>query len=197
MTERYPVFLVNLVGHDYWLKGRCECPSPNNQHEYHLGFAHLGSPHPLGYDELPDEWVDGEGEDNVCHTCLSEIKVSGSMGYSTYDDATGTRYNCRTDPLPPGACYFLEDDYCEGPDGLSLIVVTPTGHWHVDSRASNCTLPDDKEHRCWVRHGHPSPGHPDGPLHVDKNGLTCAAGAGSIQMRDWHGFLHHGELYKA
>jgi hypothetical protein len=31
-----------------------------------------------------------------------------------------------------------------------------------------------------------------GRLHVDKNGNTCAAGAGSIITGKWHGFLHNG-----
>lgn len=74
-----------------------------------------------------------------------------------------------------------------GPDGLHLCVVCPGGHlWHIDGRASNCTLPEDNEHRCWVRHGTP----PD--LTVDKNGLTCSAGAGSIMAGDYHGFLQGG-----
>jgi len=45
-------------------------------------------------------------------------------------------------------------------------------------------------HRCWVRHGRPE----DGTLHVDKNGVTCAAGAGSIVAGNFHGFLHGGFL---
>jgi len=56
----------------------------------------------------------------------------------------------------------------------------------IDSRASNCTLPDDNVHKCWVRHG-------EAPnFTVDKNGATCAAGAGSIQTSNWHGFLRNG-----
>ena len=34
----------------------------------------------------------------------------------------------------------------------------------------------------------------DGTLHVDKNGVTCAAGAGSIALPNLHGFLHNGHL---
>lgn len=79
--------------------------------------------------------------------------------------------------------------FSRGPDGRCLVVKCPNGaEWMIDSRASNCTLPDDNEHRCWVRHGEP----PD--ITVDKNGLTCAAGAGSIQARDYHGFLRNGEF---
>ncbi|HEY2662179.1 MAG TPA: hypothetical protein VGI79_20845 [Caulobacteraceae bacterium] len=95
--------------------------------------------------------------------------------------------------LPVGAVVDAWWDGRKGADGRSLVVVTPQGDWNLDHRASNCTRPDDKVHRCWVRHGRPE----DGTLHVDKAGDTCAAGAGSIIMHGgWHGFLHHGELYR-
>lgn len=80
-----------------------------------------------------------------------------------------------------------------GPDGISVVCRTLGGsHWNIDGRASNCTKPNDHEHRCWVRHG--TVGE---RLTVDKNGLTCEAGAGSIFMgrnREWHGFLRDGKL---
>jgi len=97
--------------------------------------------------------------------------------------------------LPPGAVYFapiLADFLCphEPTCAEHLHAVCPNGrHWDVDSRASNCTLPDDAKHRCWVRHGNP---RQPSSLHVDKDGFTCAAGAGSIQAGDYHGFLAHG-----
>lgn len=81
--------------------------------------------------------------------------------------------------------------FSRGPDGLCLVVRCPDGHdWMVDSRASNCGLPDDDVHRCWVRHGDPRECH----VTVDKDGLTCAAGAGSIATGAWHGFLRDGAL---
>lgn len=71
-------------------------------------------------------------------------------------------------------------------DGRHLMAVCPNDHhWDVDSRASNCGSPDDTVHRCWVRHG-----DPPAPVHVDKAGPTCTAGAGSIVAGDYHGFLH-------
>lgn len=107
--------------------------------------------------------------------------------------------------LPVGAMFTMEHyhdipDWC-GRDGLALNVVTPGGEWHVDSQANNCTLPDDKEHRCWVRSGDPRTGY----VHVDKDSKvqrTCQAGAGSIWInkdgpRDWHGFLYRGFLIDA
>lgn len=76
-----------------------------------------------------------------------------------------------------------------GPDGRSLMVICPDGSpWHIDGRASNCTLPNDQVHKCRVRHGDPD------RLTVDKNGVTCSAGAGSIQAKYWHGFLRDGWL---
>jgi hypothetical protein len=75
-----------------------------------------------------------------------------------------------------------------GPDGRVLQCKTPGGDWIIDSRASNCTLPQDNEHRCWIRHGTP----PD--ITVDKDGNTCEAGAGSIQAGNYHGFLRAGHL---
>lgn len=72
--------------------------------------------------------------------------------------------------------------------GRHLWVQTPGGSWCIDSRASNCTLPYDYEHRCWVRHGDPP------VVTVDKHGLTCSAGAGSIQCGSYHGFLQNGRL---
>jgi hypothetical protein len=76
------------------------------------------------------------------------------------------------------------------PDGLYLMVILPNGrHWAVDSEASNCTRKGEP-HQCWVRHGNPR----DCQLTVDKNGDTCAAGAGSIQAGDYHGFLRDGVL---
>lgn len=107
----------------------------------------------------------------------------------------------------PGAVYSWDHDYrCDWDNcsGTHVTVVLPTGDtWSPDSRASNCGRPDDRTHRCWVRHGEL------GNLTVDKNGDTCPAGAGSIQAYEskvtvdgveqvlrqaWHGFLRDGVL---
>lgn len=65
-----------------------------------------------------------------------------------------------------------------------------THAWDINGRASNCGRPDDRTHRCWVRHGDPP------NITIDKDGDTCSAGAGSIQMGDYHGFLRDGKLVK-
>jgi hypothetical protein len=81
-----------------------------------------------------------------------------------------------------GAC---EWDNC---NGTHWTLILPNGHsWDMSSRASNCTMPQDRQHRCWVLHGDP-------PHSADKAGHTCAAGAGSIQSGDFHGFYRDGEI---
>ena len=95
--------------------------------------------------------------------------------------------------LPPGAMWYPRA-YKFTPDGRkkeikeALTVMTPGGIWGIDGSASNCTRKDDLLHQCWVRHGEP----PD--VTVDKNGDTCAAGAGSIMCGNYHGFLRNGFL---
>lgn len=105
-------------------------------------------------------------------------------------------YNTKSGQPEPGDVYYLdwhEPGHCpfwNNCDGRHIYSLTPNGeHWDITSRASNCTLKDDRTHRCWITHGSPE----DGTLHVDKNGTTCAAGAGSIQVTGWHGFLHNFE----
>lgn len=80
-------------------------------------------------------------------------------------------------------------------DGLHLHCVVPDEYgdhpWNIDGRAGNCDMKQDTEHRCWVRHGDP---RVPGELTVDKKGVTCRAGAGSIQTGTYHGHLIKGEL---
>jgi hypothetical protein len=92
-------------------------------------------------------------------------------------------------------------------DGRHLYVIIPCDGilhtWDVSGKAGNCTLKDEREHRCWVHHGSAEAGN----LHVDKAasnpsktggpGSTCRAGAGSIGVGDFHGFVHGGKLVKA
>lgn len=103
--------------------------------------------------------------------------------------------------MPIGAVrndeYLATRPHWQGPDGRVLVCKVPAPErsggktdWIIDSRASNCTMPEEWTHRCWVRHGKPE----DGTLHVDKNGNTCGAGGGSIVTPGWHGFLHGGVL---
>jgi hypothetical protein len=109
---------------------------------------------------------------------------------------TDTNEEMRLRDAGPGAMYdadwFHGFEGWQGPDGLSLIAILPNGvPWHIDGAANNCTDPEGARlgsHKCWVRHGIP-------PLiTVDKSGVTCAAGAGSIMSGDYHGFLRDGEF---
>lgn len=93
---------------------------------------------------------------------------------------------------PPGACWDASwmPEWWRGPDGISLVVRLPDNtDWTVDSEASNCTR-KGQPHQCWVRHGDPRECH----VTVDKQGDTCAAGAGSIASPGYHGFLIKGVL---
>jgi hypothetical protein len=76
-----------------------------------------------------------------------------------------------------------------GADGKCYVCRMPGGHeWMIDGHASNCTRREDKVHKCWCRHG-------EAPnFTVDKNGNTCSAGAGSIVVPGWHGYLRDGCL---
>lgn len=116
-----------------------------------------------------------------------EVVTTRSRGLSDAPDAPPA--------APPGAmwnAWWMPDTPAwRGPHGMSLMVRLPDGHdWLVDAEASNCTRPGDRAHKCWVRHGDPR----TGPVTVDKDGETCAAGAGSIASANYHGFLHGGVL---
>lgn len=81
------------------------------------------------------------------------------------------------------------NSYGKGGRGLHNAKLALNGHhWDIDSRASNCTKPSDTTHRCWVRTGTPP------NVTAGKSGNTCSAGAGSILVPGWHGFLTNGEL---
>jgi len=123
----------------------------------------------------------------------------------------GERFTLRD--APPGAMWdatWMQADQRTGPDGITLVVRLPNGSdWMVDGECSNCTRTQwgpkevdgkmcdkvwlGRTHYCWVRHGDPR----TGTIHVDKNGDTCSAGAGSIWIGNYHGFLHNGYLVPA
>jgi hypothetical protein len=100
----------------------------------------------------------------------------------------------------PGAMWWApwysskaKDGWMTGYDGRTLVVRLPDGRdWIVDSVASNCPIPKDRSHRCWLRQGEP----PDvtAGKKAEKGEKTCSAGAGSIQTGSWHGFLRNGWL---
>jgi hypothetical protein len=95
--------------------------------------------------------------------------------------------------LEPGCLFWVhgypENMFWDNHTGPHLHAVLPNGnHWNIDGRANNCTSPNDRLHRCWVRTGEvPN-------ITVGKGGNTCAAGAGSILSGNYHGFLINGEF---
>lgn len=132
-----------------------------------------------------------------CGYRFADSDVWQLFGWHEYSGGGQTFTLCHGE-VPVGAMYDASwmPDLWKGSDGICLVVMCPQREgdyameWMVDSRASNCTLPQDKVHKCWVRHGDPRTER----VTVDKNGVTCVAGAGSIQIGDWHGFLRDGEL---
>lgn len=210
MSERFKVFFCEPTGRSVrsmrrYSSSSADCPGMQGMHSYHNAHAPLdivehGATRSGDY--VPS-WVTKNSPEIMarpdwptkCKACdyvftpEDEFQVFAVTEYRRADTGELLAKN----NLPVGSvidAWWMERP---GPDGRCLAVETPAGQWIIDSRASNCTLKDDDVHRCWVRHGRPE----DGTLHIDKNGNTCAAGAGSIDMGGrWHGFLHHGELYR-
>lgn len=126
-------------------------------------------------------------------TCfLIEPVMVGEFIRGWQNPATGEQQPTQR-AFGPGAMWdaFWMPESWRGPDGKCLNVILPDGHeWCIDAESSNCTRKGDRTHQCWVRHGEPP------NLTVDKNGETCAAGAGSIvsPRTGWHGFLRNGTL---
>jgi hypothetical protein len=112
-------------------------------------------------------------------------------------ERTGTGERMILRDAPPGAMYnaWWNPECWKGKDGLALVVRCPDGHdWNIDAVCSNCTLPDDKAHRCWLRHGQVPNITVDKVGPADNGDTTCSAGGGSILTPKFHGFLRGGEL---
>jgi len=95
---------------------------------------------------------------------------------------------------PAGAMWWCDwmGDHWHPQLGRPFAVKLPDGtDWMPDIPAENCTMPDDhgqERHHCWIVKGElPN-------ITVSKDGPTCAAGAGSIQSANYHGFLQNGYL---
>lgn len=167
------------------------CPNSEHQsgHDYQI-------PAPDG--DLTNDWIDPNSypQENFPTHCSCGYEFTKdntwqifTIGQYISKDRPGELFSIRTPPA--GAIWratWYEDikSMC-GIDGKSYIVETPAGPWHIDGTASNCDLPD-VDHKCWCRHG-------EAPnFTIDKNGVTCSAGAGSILIRGYHGFLRDGYL---
>lgn len=177
-----------------YARGDSACP-----HGYHDASVLIGE-FPTSREVVPAPSHDDPRWPTRCDHCAYEFAENDEWEVfveSIYEGG-GQRFALRN--APPGAAWDANwhdskpgiQNMC-GPDGVRLVVVCPDGHqWMVDSRANNCTLPNDNDHYCWIRHGDPR--HPE-TLTVDKSGgRTCAAGAGSILTPGYHGFLSNGQF---
>lgn len=141
---------------------------------------------------------DGRPFPMKCDACDHVFDYAGKIERQVW---TERLYDTPSGKPEPGSAYWSDWmhnddgscpiwDNCGGPRG-HLFVILPNGdHWNAYGRAQNCTLKDDRLHRCWVLSGSLE----GGDLTASKNGLTCSAGAGSIASEGWHGFLVKGEL---
>lgn len=141
------------------------------------------------------QWSDElmSDKEHICDKCGTSFTANG--GSPTYNTDSGR-------PEPGDifwADWYPETTFWDDHKGPHLVAILPNGgRWIIDSRASNCAKPEDRNHRCWCRHGSPE----DGTIHVDTNGNWCGAGGGSIGYGtpgepDYHGFLHNGEFISA
>lgn len=139
------------------------------------------------------DWQSVDWSDKACDRCGAPVPPDDEASNGA---GTRTIWDTPSGDLEPG-CMFWNDWYPHNDkcwpagwtncDGKHLMAVTPDGHhWDIDGRASNCTMPDDTTHRCWVRSGEPP------NVTAGKAGHTCQAGAGSIATPGYHGFLRDG-----
>lgn len=158
-----------------------QCPQEHSRHvpatetDWENGFSAYRATHPV----------------TLCPECGSLEKISGMSRPAVYDTEDGDPHpgDMYWDPCDLQAAGGNGCRHWDNCAGQHLHVVLPNGFtWDIDSRASNCTLPNDRLHRCWVRTGEPP------RVTVGKSGVTCSTGAGSIQAGDYHGFLRNGQL---
>jgi hypothetical protein len=189
-TNRAAVFLRRYVyGND------AKCPRPQG---YHNAMIYLSDAEILtdgdGYWRTPEQDSPHNDPRWPTHCECGYIFTPDGADWQEFTDRlyTDGTNTYRHRELPVGAMYYADwlpkNMFWDNKTDDCLTVVTPGGQWNIDSRANNCTLPNDRLHRCWVRHGDPP------NITVDKRGLTCSAGAGSIICGSYHGFLQNGQL---
>lgn len=129
-----------------------------------------------------------------CDSCEWEFTDESSISKSAerlLELEDGSRV--RVADAPPGTMWDQGSrGFATGPDGRSLAVVLPTGPgpehvWTIDGPARNCDQ-KGRKHHCWVRTGEP----PNITVGKGKPGESCTAGAGSIAVPGYHGFLRNG-----
>jgi hypothetical protein len=187
---------------------RCFWLEPTGEIRYHLTFEEKGdcpaswdgkthrAEAPCSKEQFDDRSLRGDvAPPAACARCGYAFSAAAEWcggGSERVYRRVDTGEECSPSSAPPGAmwdAYWLKSMYAPTEDGRIIMVRCPDGSdWCIDSRASNCTMPNDKVHHCWIRHGEPP------NLTVDKAGVTCQAGAGSIMVTGYHGFLRGGEF---
>lgn len=169
-----------------------DCPTAGN-FTYHQTFVPLDV---VEGEEGTWEQI-GREDPRWQNTCACGYAFAETDQWQVFTDGvyrrTDTGEELALRDAPAGAMWYAtwlpKNMYWDNKTDDHLCVRLPDGtDWCVDSRCNNCTLPDDRLHRCWVRAGEPP------TVTVGKSGVTCAAGAGSIQSPGWHGFLVNGVL---
>lgn len=163
----------------------CQLITPASR-EWRRYFLHTepdcGAPH--GWRSVTEADAHRPSYTAPCPACGGTIEAGARMRATVWDTPDGTNQH-------PGDMFWLPCLTCpwDNCPGEHLHVILPNRRsWDIDGRASNCTMRDERTHRCWIRHG--TPPH----VTVDKAGFTCQAGAGSILLGDYHGFLREGAL---
>lgn len=174
------------------------CPAMQDGFSYHQALTRIenapGDFDSRGYLQAAPDW--SRLDPRWPAACACGYRFAHDDAWQVFQEVvyirpdTGERFEEGLRKMPPGAmwnAYWMT--HCKGSDGMALAVICPDGReWLIDGRANNCTMPQDNAHRCWVRHGTPP------NITVDKDGLTCGAGGGSIQTPGYHGFLRNGEF---
>lgn len=150
-------------------------PEDHPDHTWPKSCSHCGEPVPPSGDEFGPRKA-GETGVYLVRQVFKDRLYDSSSGRPEPGDIY------EVDRHDAGECPHWDDCH-----GVHVHAVLPNGHeWDVDSRASNCTMREDRAHRCWIRTGSLR----DGSLSVGKSGgTTCSAGGGSIAVPGWHGFL--------
>jgi hypothetical protein len=178
-----------IVAGKYW-KGRCNRSGYDVHYTPEIRVRELPTDQP--FDFLPTDYDRLVDVQLCCRYCGTEPTADDKIenlikGTPVYDTPSGE--------LEPGCLYwntwYPKGMYWDNQEGPHLMAILPNGdHWVIDGRAANCTMKNDRVHRCWIRHGDPETGN----VHVDKKGHTCQAGGGSIASGSYHGFLHNGHF---
>jgi len=172
-----------------------ECSRIPGQYSYHNASVPLDVVHESLHDEL--HGIHPWPTECACGYKFTDKDHRQVFTQHLYKNEAGAVMTIRD--APPGAMWFADwmihdpkQTWYRGPDGHCLMIKGFYGdEFCPDGRASNCGLPNDDNHKCWVRVG-TVPNITIGK----QGGPTCNAGAGSFFFggQRWHGFCKNGEL---